>query len=164
MPEKRLPSNSQFVQQLLGLFQIERIVPFSEPTVQWSEKIASLILAARLPAASTVLEYPRRSRERRPHTPVEVERHGEQSITHIKQAFALSPRDPLGAVWHINAFAQIARIVPFSKPSVDRREQIEYFVALALIAPEACEARRGEKPLPGLASRNLQRRPYGARR
>jgi tetratricopeptide (TPR) repeat protein len=26
---------------------------------------------------------------------------GEQSITHIKQAFALSPRDPLGGVWHM---------------------------------------------------------------
>jgi hypothetical protein len=24
----------------------------------------------------------------------------EQSIAHIKQAFALSPRDPVGGVWH----------------------------------------------------------------
>jgi tetratricopeptide (TPR) repeat protein len=27
---------------------------------------------------------------------------GEQSIAHIKQAFALSPRDPLGGVWHMD--------------------------------------------------------------
>jgi tetratricopeptide (TPR) repeat protein len=28
--------------------------------------------------------------------------HGEQSIAHIKQAFALSPRDPLVGVWHMD--------------------------------------------------------------
>ena len=27
---------------------------------------------------------------------------GEQSIAHIKQAFALSPRDPLGSLWHMD--------------------------------------------------------------
>ena len=33
----------------------------------------------------------------------------EQAIAHIKQAFALSPRDPLGGVWHLNLGADEVR-------------------------------------------------------
>jgi hypothetical protein len=37
------PLSSQCVEQCLGLLQIERIEPFSEPAIDRGEKIASLI-------------------------------------------------------------------------------------------------------------------------
>ena len=68
----------------------------------------------------------------------------EQSITHIKQAFALSPRDPLSGIWYVYlGFAEFCRDRPDAAIEQFKRAVYSYptYVAYAVLA--GAEAAKG---------------------
>ena len=84
----------------------------------------------------------------------------EQSIAHIKQAFALSPRDPLGFIWHtilgINeaCLGRLdAAIVEF-KRGIDAGDQT-YFSYFYLAGAEAAKGNDAEAKLALAEARRL---------
>ena len=71
----------------------------------------------------------------------------EQSITHIKQAFALSPRDPLSGIWYVYlGFAEFCRDRPDAAIEQFKRAVYSYptYVAYAVLAEP--RPRKGTMP------------------
>jgi len=83
----------------------------------------------------------------------------EQAIAHIKQAFALSPRDPLGGVWHISlggdeaSCGQLDAAISEFKQAIDAGYRT--FIPYALLA--GAEAAKGHEAEAKLALADARR-------
>ena len=84
----------------------------------------------------------------------------EQSIAHIKQAFALSPRDPLGGVWHTILGISEACLGRFDAAIAEYKRGIDagfrtYFRYAFLAAAEAAKGNDAEAKLALAEARRL---------